>query len=1029
MKKWIALLLALLLCLGMGITCPAEEARMAEYVSNGDFETASSKGAADWTPKKGAWGTEFNLVEAEDAPSGKNVLQIKAGEGSMWAQQRVTFLPNTEYTMTFKVKPVDSASGAAIKFEFYRVEEGKEKWDSDFSENLKNVKENQWNDYKTTFKTGENVAFGNLMVRIWNGGEYYLDDVSVRGPAIPDADPVPLESMRTPVEGTENLITNSGFETMNADGYPEGWKPYRDWEKKEFVYLDDQIAYEGKYSVRINTAAGGSPWVMWMAQLEPNTTYQLSAWVRVKGLAGTDRSVRFKKEYYRGDKVESGTGIGEDRVSFSLTPKEDNRWVQVEDTFTTPEGTQGTALYCRLHANGTVWFDDVQLHKVSETAKLLLDTDQYFYYPDLETGYAEAKLPVKMAEELRGGSVDFALLDTDKATVLKEQKDVRFTDDKAYFDYPISLLAKEKTPYFVQATIKDADGNALYTAYGEIAKYPRPSMIGNTGMLNTDGKPLTGTFIYHAGSTWYDMCEELGFDIILMGYGYAEYYKTMEREQAKANLIGTLDDLQERGMKAIIAIYPGMKPAGHPDHVEYMKMLIEDAKDHPAVLGYATQDEPSSQVPEPEHWMKESYKAVRSVDDIHPVYMLNAEPQHITRFSKFCDIFAFDPYPEQDYEPKGSFVAEVTSLMRQATEPYGKPTVVINQAFAFRGYTPTKAHLRSFWYQTLMEDGTYPGWYALSDSTGIQGQEHMKEFYREFKKEEQAFSMELFGATSTLPLFNTELNEQYSYKSVLKDGSVYMLILNRLAEEQEISIPLISRNGLVTAAGAPEELYALDGGVNPRVENGNLIVTMPESAVALIKIGSGISPADLNAESFTDLAGYDWAKDAIEQVYRADIAEAKGERLFAPGDVITRGEFARFLIRALDLNALERRWDRSFTDVPADAPYYREVCIGKYLGILRGVDDEHYNPEAPITRQDLMVICARGLHYKLQLGATRADLAGFSDNALVADYAESAVAEMIAAEIIRGNADGTINPLGNTTRAEAAVIMQRIVER
>ncbi|MBQ7037175.1 MAG: S-layer homology domain-containing protein, partial [Clostridia bacterium] len=58
-----------------------------------------------------------------------------------------------------------------------------------------------------------------------------------------------------------------------------------------------------------------------------------------------------------------------------------------------------------------------------------------------------------------------------------------------------------------------------------------------------------------------------------------------------------------------------------------------------------------------------------------------------------------------------------------------------------------------------------------------------------------------------------------------------------------------------------------------------------------------------------------------------------------------------------------------------------------------------------------------------------ADLAAFSDSGMIADYASSHVAAMVAEGLIKGNADGTINPLGNTTRAEAAVIMQRILAK
>ncbi|MBQ7032119.1 MAG: S-layer homology domain-containing protein, partial [Clostridia bacterium] len=51
----------------------------------------------------------------------------------------------------------------------------------------------------------------------------------------------------------------------------------------------------------------------------------------------------------------------------------------------------------------------------------------------------------------------------------------------------------------------------------------------------------------------------------------------------------------------------------------------------------------------------------------------------------------------------------------------------------------------------------------------------------------------------------------------------------------------------------------------------------------------------------------------------------------------------------------------------------------------------------------------------------------FSDKDAIADYAVADIAAMVRAGIVAGYTDGTIQPLGNTTRAEAAVIMDRIV--
>ncbi|MBR2973971.1 MAG: S-layer homology domain-containing protein, partial [Clostridia bacterium] len=83
-----------------------------------------------------------------------------------------------------------------------------------------------------------------------------------------------------------------------------------------------------------------------------------------------------------------------------------------------------------------------------------------------------------------------------------------------------------------------------------------------------------------------------------------------------------------------------------------------------------------------------------------------------------------------------------------------------------------------------------------------------------------------------------------------------------------------------------------------------------------------------------------------------------------------------------------------------------------------------------ISRQDLMVICARGLRYmhKISKSDPATTLKNFSDTGLIADYAVQDISAMVSAKIVTGNADLTINPLGNTTRAEAAVIMDRITD-
>ncbi|MBE7064162.1 MAG: S-layer homology domain-containing protein, partial [Ruminococcaceae bacterium] len=201
-------------------------------------------------------------------------------------------------------------------------------------------------------------------------------------------------------------------------------------------------------------------------------------------------------------------------------------------------------------------------------------------------------------------------------------------------------------------------------------------------------------------------------------------------------------------------------------------------------------------------------------------------------------------------------------------------------------------------------------------------------------------------------------------------------------------------------------------------------VSLSPSAALVYKVtpATGMNLIPTVAGSLVDSVDVSWAENQIEKMNSLGVVNTKGGKAFAPQEKITRGEFAMFLIRTLGLSA---QAGESFTDVIDSMPYAKEIAIGKALGILQGRGDGKYYPEEEISRQDLMVICARGMRLVKEIEG--GDLSAFSDADLVADYARADIAAMVRAEIVKGNADGTVNPLGNTTRAEAAVIMSRIL--
>lgn len=177
-------------------------------------------------------------------------------------------------------------------------------------------------------------------------------------------------------------------------------------------------------------------------------------------------------------------------------------------------------------------------------------------------------------------------------------------------------------------------------------------------------------------------------------------------------------------------------------------------------------------------------------------------------------------------------------------------------------------------------------------------------------------------------------------------------------------------------------------------------------------------------KTFGDLAGVGWARKPIEVMASKGIIQGTGPDTFSPASNITRADYTVLLIRTLGLRA---EFTDNFDDVKEDAYYYEAVGIAKKLGIALGDGDNRFNPEEPISRQDLMTLSARVLdkYMGLKLSDDIHVLDRFIDKGDIAEYALSGIATLVKEGLIVGS-DSRISPLANTTRAEAAVFLYRV---
>jgi hypothetical protein len=180
-------------------------------------------------------------------------------------------------------------------------------------------------------------------------------------------------------------------------------------------------------------------------------------------------------------------------------------------------------------------------------------------------------------------------------------------------------------------------------------------------------------------------------------------------------------------------------------------------------------------------------------------------------------------------------------------------------------------------------------------------------------------------------------------------------------------------------------------------------------------------------KSFGDLSEAVWAKNSIEILASKGIVDGRTNDSFAPRKNVTRGEFIKWLVRTLGINA---KYDSNFADVSKTDSYYEEMAIAKAVGITSGIGNNMSGAEKEITRQDMMVLTAKALKLaKVDMTAGKpSDLSKFTDSSKISSYAKEYIAQMVASKIINGSGD-KINPKGNTTRAEAAAMLYNIYSK
>lgn len=258
------------------------------------------------------------------------------------------------------------------------------------------------------------------------------------------------------------------------------------------------------------------------------------------------------------------------------------------------------------------------------------------------------------------------------------------------------------------------------------------------------------------------------------------------------------------------------------------------------------------------------------------------------------------------------------------------------------------------------------------------------------------------------------------------------------AEEEPIAIVEVEKEAanLVTPEDVARVLLAAAGVATAPKPNPTPSSPIEESSSNRNKGGVSLSPViDVSAEQkpeamdeFSDLQTVPWAKNAINTLAARGVISGRGNGEFCPQDAITREEFLKLAVEALDVYNMDEGI-LPFKDVAYGAWYYDAVAVAYSFSMIEGISEDTFGIGLSITRQDMATILARILKsQRMELGQT-AESITFVDEASIAEYAKDAVTNLSEGGIINGREDGTFDPQATATRAEAAMIIYRVMYR
>lgn len=249
--------------------------------------------------------------------------------------------------------------------------------------------------------------------------------------------------------------------------------------------------------------------------------------------------------------------------------------------------------------------------------------------------------------------------------------------------------------------------------------------------------------------------------------------------------------------------------------------------------------------------------------------------------------------------------------------------------------------------------------------------------------------------------------------------------------ELKLSRRYAEKGETVTITAIPDEGYELDTLTVTDSKGNEIDLTHKGGNEYTFKMPAGrveieVSFREIAVElPFTDVPEGAWYADAAAYVYEHGLMAGASATTFAPDATTSRSMIAAILWRMAGSPVVNYAMD--YTDVAQGQWYSEAIRWAASEGIVGGYGNGLFGTNDPITREQFAAMLYRFAQeqgYDVSVGENT-NILSYTDAFDISEFAVPALQWACGAGIITGTGDGFLSPQGWTTRAQAAVMLER----